>query len=192
MEIRIVIFGTERSSTVNTILERKRSGFYSRFLSVIDKCVKESCVRFNQRILIVDTHGFNCGSEITQDQLNKCMRIASPGPHAFIFVISSRYTTEEQTLVEHLVSHFGEKIYKYLIVLFTAGDYLDEEGICLTDHIKFMPPEFKLLIQKCDGRVIAFNNRILGEEQDQQVLDLLSMILENVENNERKCYTYAM
>lgn len=95
-------------------------------------------------------------------------------------------------MIEHLVNHFGENIYNYLIVLFTQRQYLEERGICLIDHIKPMPLKFKQLIEKCDGRVIAFNNRIVGEKQDQQVQELLTMILENVDKHEGKCYTNAI
>lgn len=39
------------------------------------------------------------------------------------------------------------------------------------------------MIKKCGGRVCVFNNRLNGNESDEQVFELLKVIIKNVEEN---------
>lgn len=99
---------------------------------------------------------------------------------------------EDQKTLEHFVKYFGDKFYNYLIILFTMKDDLDYEGVELMDKLKTVSDELKALITKCGGRVIAFNNRLKGEQQNAQVIELLSMILKNIKSNKVEYYTYDM
>lgn len=200
-EIRVVLVGktgSGKSATGNTILGQNCFNSSLSIESVTIGCSQRHTVRFGRKIVIVDTPGiFDTGksNEKTQKEIFKCVGITSPGPHAFILVISlQRFTKEEQETVEHFVNYFGDKIYKYFIILFTRKDDLDAEGKKLKDLIKSrkVPLELKTLIQKCGERVIAFNNRLMGEEQDAQVVELLSMILDNIKSNDGECYTNEM
>lgn len=146
--------------------------------------------------MIVDTPGIfdtAISNEHTQEEIFRSVALTSPGPHAFVLVLNvARYTDEEHKSIEHFVKYFGENIYNYSIVLFTRKDDLDDEGKTLLDHLESCPPELKMLIQKCGGRVIAFNNRLKGEEQYEQTYSLLNMINNNIQINGGTCYTNEM
>lgn len=160
--------------------------------SVTSDCLQKHAVSFGHKIVIVDTPGIS-DTETMQNEIQKCLRITSPGPHAFILVLSpSRYTMEEQKLLEYFVDYFGERFYNYLIILFTRKDDLDAEGEKLTDELNTAPVELKALIEKCGRRVIAFNDKLKGEQQNAQVINLLSMIWKNIKSNDVEYYTNEM
>lgn len=188
--------GSGKSATGNSILGDKMFTSSVSGSSVTSKCSQQSAERFNHNILIVDTPGIfdtTKSNESIQEEILKCITITSPGPHAFILVLCvSRHTEEEEKSIQHFVDSFGEHIFKYFIVLFTRKDDLDEESKSLEDHIKTVPSKLQKFITKCGSRIIAFNNRLKGEQNDEQVKLLLSMIYTNVEKNNGECYSDEM
>lgn len=163
--------------------------------SITRNCKHKSVIRFGKKICIVDTPGLfdtEETNEKVQQEIAKCITLTSPGPHAFILVLSiTRYTQEETQAVKHFVNSFGSDIFKYFIILFTRKDELDCEGETILEYIGNAPPHLQSFIKDCGGRVVAFNNR-LKLEADEQVKELLSIIKNNVEKNKNKCYTNKM
>lgn len=156
-------------------------------------CSLNSVVRFGKKIVLVDTPGIfdtSVPNNETQTEIMKCIGITAPGPHAFIMVVNlARFTEEEMKTIDHFVKYFGETVYQYFIVLFTRKDELDSENTCLQSHLSDVPKKLREFIEKCDERIIAFNNKLKGAESDAQVKELLEMIEKNVHKNGGRFYT---
>lgn len=56
---------------------------------------------------------------------------------------------------------FGDDVFCYLIVFFIRKDDLDYVGKIIDDYLKGVENKFKILIFKCNGCYIVFNNCFL-------------------------------
>lgn len=162
--------------------------------SVTSGCSEGTVFRFDRKIVVVDTPGIfdtkHSNREI-KEEISKCIGFTSPGPHAFILVVSLavRFTEEEKRSVDHFLNQFGENIYNYFIILFTRIDELEKHKRTLKDHLKKAPPALIQFIKKCGGRYYSFNNDL---QDDEQVRLLLDGIKRNVEKNDGNHYTSEM
>ncbi|XP_059073611.1 uncharacterized protein LOC131874315 [Cryptomeria japonica] len=83
---------------------------------------------------LFDTNSTN-SKEFIQNQIVKCIDLAKGGVHGVLYVVSvkNRFTAEEAAVLDSLQLLFGPDIINYMVVVFTGGDELENDGVAGSD-----------------------------------------------------------
>lgn len=160
------------------------------------KCQKGETTKNGNNVLVVDTPGMfdtDMTNKRVAQEVVKCVGITSPGPHAFIMVVSiGRFTAEEKETVNLFIRYFGKDIMRYMIVLFTRRDEIERSNQSLMEYVDNVPDFLKSILNQCENRVIAFDNYATRIKKNEQVKQLLDLINKMVRKNGNSYYTNAM
>ncbi|XP_014845612.1 PREDICTED: GTPase IMAP family member 8-like [Poecilia mexicana] len=144
------------------------------------------------RLTMVDTPGWRSSLSLTdipegeKQSFKLYPSKCPPGPHVFLLVvpIDTAFTREQRTTLEEHMKLLGERVWRFIMVLFTCGDYLGEKTI--EQHIESEGDSLKWLVGKCGNRYHVFNNK---DKHDLcQVSGLLEKMDEMMENNRGAFY----
>ncbi|GAB2219659.1 hypothetical protein Droror1_Dr00007296 [Drosera rotundifolia] len=181
--------GNGKSATGNSILGRK--AFKSRASSsgVTSTCESDKTVlKDGQIINVIDTPGLfdvNLQFDLIIKEIVKCIDLAKDGVHAILLVFSctSRFSMEEEAVIESMQRIFGPKVTNYMIVVFTGGDDLEDNDETLDDYLgRECPQPLQKILAACNNRRVLFDNRTKDERkkaaQRKELLSLIDMVME--------------
>ncbi|XP_040405269.1 GTPase IMAP family member 1-like [Cygnus olor] len=198
LEMRLILAGKAgggKSATGNTLLGERVFESKLSTKPVTVRCAKAQGHWDGEDFTVVDTADiFNprgVRSEVHQEII-RCIRLSSPGPHALLLVTQlGRFTQEDEEAAERLQDIFGADVLKHTIVIFTRAEEL--AGGSLHDYVSCTDNKaLRKLIQRCGNKYCGFNNWADGAERDQQVAELMGMVRCMVWVNGGGCYSNEM
>ncbi|XP_055954262.1 GTPase IMAP family member 4-like [Patella vulgata] len=200
VELRMVMLGKTgagKSATGNSLLQTKlfKSNNYGASVTVNCKFGNRHLDN-GKKLVVIDTPGIfdtRKSNLETSKEVIRCIGLASPGPHVFIFVLKiGRFTQEEMETIQHLKDLFGEDVVDYVIIVFTGKDSLDYDDMTIHEHIQHCPPDLQSLVAECHGRIATINNRAEPPALARDVKAILDLMAETVRQNGGKYYTGEM
>ncbi|KAI3368320.1 hypothetical protein L3Q82_008025 [Scortum barcoo] len=191
-EVRLILIGGRwagKSSSGNTIL-RKEKFECARTRTAQAEVAQE--VLEGRKVIVVDAPGWSNSPSLTEipegdkQRFKLNMSKCSPGPHVFLLVvpIDTAFSVEHRRTVEEHMKLLGERAWKYIMVLFTCGDFLGEKTI--EQHIESEGEALKWLVEKCRNTYHVFNNK--DKTNSSQVTELLEKINEMMWCNKGSYY----
>ncbi|XP_026076715.1 GTPase IMAP family member 8-like [Carassius auratus] len=184
--------GSGKSATGNTILRQKLFKSELSLSPVTKQCEMHTSDVLGREVSIVDSPGFSDLALKPEDlakELANSIALCSPGPHAFLYVVSltGKIIQEDQNHIKNIEIIYGEEVVKYTIPVFTHSDQL--EGKSVEDLIR-ENTTLSSFVQQCGGRYHIMNNKDMRNRK--QVTDLLQKIDTMIEQNGGEHYSNQM
>lgn len=160
--------------------------FLSKFSeqTVTEMCQRKSGTVRGKEVVVIDTPNLFSSTACAKDKprdIEHCLKLSAPCLHVLLLVIPiGNCNQEDKETMEGIQKVFGEKVRRYIIIIFTRKDDLGDES--LQDYLRWNALVGGL-VENCERRYCMFNNKAGEAERDSQVAELLDMVQLLVDEN---------
>ncbi|XP_035866184.1 GTPase IMAP family member 1-like [Phyllostomus discolor] len=172
--------GAGKSATGNSILGQRVFVSRIRATSVTTTCEVGNC-RWRQWHMEVMYTPDLFSSQVPKtdpgfQERTRCYLLSAPGPHAVILVTQlGHFTAQDQQALSALKDLFEDHVTARTIMLFTHRE--DLAGGSVQEFVRDTDNRaLRGMVDECGDRVCAFNNRVVGTEQEAQVQELQGLV----------------
>ncbi len=190
--IRILLMGRKtsgKSSSGNTLLgERKFKVQKLKKKNESEVCEGQTQISGKQ-VYVIDCPDL-LDPDLSKEQLEELKeqmvsRCSAGLSSVLLTVPLDKPVQNEEEILDYIKGLFGPKVQKYIMILFTCGDELEELDQTIHEHLQDKDHEdLQQLVSECGGKFHCFNNK---RESDDQIQKLLQKIEDIVEENGGKC-----
>ncbi|KAI5608323.1 GTPase IMAP family member 8 isoform X4, partial [Silurus asotus] len=174
--LRLVLLGRKdsgKSSARNTILgidEKIQAAATAATSTSTQQSESTQGEVAGRKVIVVETPDWfspGLSPEKVREDVNLCVQMSSPGPHAFLLVIPVRHYTNKDNIEDELKvilpkmeEMFGEGCYRNIIILFTITDEHQRKNTEIL--IQSENEEVQTPLEKCGNRFFCLNIRESG------------------------------
>ncbi len=145
--------------------------------AITDKC-KVGFRYFHRQhanLIVIDTPGFFNNEK----DIERSVRVAiGNGTCAILLALSFEFglTNQEEKMIDILRNMYGDKIFQYIIVVFTGLDNI--EGDIQTFISEQCSSSLKNFLERCGNRYMAINNNTNVNEKNEFISNLIELIMQ--------------
>ncbi|KAL1279183.1 hypothetical protein QQF64_025856 [Cirrhinus molitorella] len=180
--IRILLMGrcgSWKSSSGNTILRERKCEEHESEICEGKTQIDEKQVYVIDSPDLLDPDLNKEQQEMMKEQLvSQC----SAGLSVVLLTVSlEKPVQNEEEILDYMKCLFGPEVQKYIMILFTCGDELEDLDQTIDEHLKHKDHrDLQRLVTECGGHFHVFNNKINSDDQIQELLQKIEgMMKEN-------------
>ncbi|KAK6961079.1 GTPase IMAP family member 7, partial [Biomphalaria glabrata] len=123
------------------------------------------------------------------EEVKKSIEVETKGYHAFLLVLrySEKMTLTISQMKTNLKLMYGPNIMKkYVVLVLTHDNEIDEEKLYLSDWLSRQDKEVKRVFKECDKRVVLFNLKTESCEIREGQIKCITQEIDNLQFNGRR------
>ncbi|XP_060768706.1 uncharacterized protein LOC132875721 isoform X2 [Neoarius graeffei] len=192
-EVRLVVLGKKdsgKNSAKNTILGKQESGQAAASTAASQSTQHSDSAQgevAGRKVTVVDTPDWffsRLSWEKLREDMEHCVQLSQPGPHAFLLVIPVKHSEEKVVDIKEelnvMEKIFGEHCFRHTMILFTITDESQKSE-------KSIQSGDQRFVEKYGNRFHFLNIQDSGDGS--QVFELLEKIKKMVDGSSEKFYS---